>query len=521
MTLESQLAAAFQAVAADVKALQDAQGRGSVVTLQGDTSPHVTQTKTYQITNFSSFSSYAVSASAGTASISGDTITFTAPVTAGNVSLTLAVDGQPTVFVINVQAAGVAKPANTSPANGATVIPDSPTLQSSAFAAYGQADTHLASRWTLYQGGTQVHSSGWRTDALTSYAVPAGVMAVSTVYTWTVEHRGTTLGDSPASTATSFTTAATFNAYIPTPTPTPANFGDPLEGGFYAGMVWGQIAQSSTSMAIAAGSKTFTVADMSSAPIVYAGQTVEVRSRANPANKFVGTVTGAAGTNLTINVTSIGGSDTFSDWSVMARHRVIVAPKASGEHAGIALKNANTALPTACQTLTEGFAATQAMRDADTSTVYPAAHWARNLNIGGRTDWYIPARDELELCWRNLKPTTTANYATADRPAAASFSYANNGSYGDTAKTHGTNNNSSPTGAAYTPSVPAQTAATAFRTGGAEAYEFGSAYYWSSSDYNASGAWSQRWVSSNPGSQFNNSKNSAAYRVRAVRRSVI
>ncbi len=420
MTLESRLVAAFEAVAADVKALQDAQGRGSVVTLQGDTATYVMQTETYQITNYSSFSSYAVSASAGTASISGDTVTFTAPATAGNVDLTLTVDGQPTVFAVAVQAA---------------------------------------------------------------------------------------------------------HPYIPTPTPTPANFGDPLEGGFYAGMVWGQITQSSTSKTFATGLQTFTINSTPDVPLVYVGQTLEVRSRANPGNKFVGTVVSstmvsAEGSDLTLNVTSIGGSGTFSDWSIMALHRVIVAPKASGEHAGIALKNAQTALPTACQTLTEGFAATQAMRDADTSTVYPAAHWARNLNIGGRTDWYIPARDELELCWRNLKPTTTANYVIANRPTAASFSYANNGSYGDTANTHGTNNNSSPTGAAYTPSVPAQTAATAFRTGGAEAYEFGSANYWSSSDYNATSAWHQLWNTSNPGCQ-NSSIKTGAFRVRAVRRSVI
>ena len=493
---------------------------GAKPSLQGDPSPYVTQTKTYQITNYNSFSTYSVAASAGTASISGDTITFTAPSTAGSVNLTLTVDSQATVFVITVQAAGVAKPTNTSPADGATGVTESPTLQSSAFVAFGLTDTHLASRWTVYQGGTQIHSSGWRTDALTSYTVPGGVMAVSTAYTWTVEHRGNALGDSPASTATSFTTAATFNSYIATPTATPANFGDALDGGFYAGMVWEQLTQSSTSMAIATGSKTFAVPSMTSAPIVYGGQTVEVRSRANPANKMVGTVTNAAGTSLTINVTSVGGSGTFSDWSVMARHRIIVAPKASGEHAGIALKNANTAFPTVCQTLTEGLAATQAMRDADTSTVYPAAHWARNLNIGGRTDWYIPARDELELCWRNLKPVTDNNYTAADRPTAASFNYANNGSYGDTANTHGTNNNSSPTGAAYTTTVPGQTAATAFRTGGAEAYEFGSAYYWSSSDYNASFAWCQYWYSSNPGFQYNDFK-TYAYRVRAVRRSVI
>ena len=384
-------------------------------TLQGNTSPYANQTETYQVTNYNSFSSYAVSASAGTASISGDTITYTAPATAGSVDLTLTVDGQPTVFAVAVQAGP---------------------------------------------------------------------------------------------------------SYIPTPTPTPTNFGDPLEGGFYAGMMWGQIAQSSTSMAIATGSKTFTVPSMTSAPIVYVGQMVEVRSRANPANKFVGTVTSAAGTSLTINVTSIGGSGTFSDWSVMARHRVIVAPKASGEHAGIALKNANTALPTACQTLTEGFAATQAMRDADSSTVYPAAHWARNLNIGGRTDWYIPARDESELCWRNLKPNSTGNYTPANRPTGASFNYANNGSYGDTANTHGRNNNSAPPGAAYTADAPEQAAAPAFRTGGAEAFEFGSAYYWSSSEYSASSAWFQYWFSSYPGVQDGLNKNTA-FRVRAVRRSVI
>lgn len=308
--------------------------------------------------------------------------------------------------------------------------------------------------------------------------------------------------------------------YISTPVATPANFGDPLEGGYYTGMIWNQLVQTSTTTTIATGVKTFTVPDMASKPIVYEGQLLEVRSRANPNNKMVGVVAGAKGTTLTMNITSVGGSGTFSDWSVMARYRIIVAPKATGEHAGIALKNANSALPTACQTLTEGFAATQAMRDADTSTVYPAAHWARNLNINGFADWYIPARDELELCWRNLKPITNNNYVAANRPTAASFNYANNGSYGDTANTHGLNNNSSPTGAAYTAAVPDQTAATAFRAGGAEAYEFGSARYWSSSDYNATNAWFQIWDSSLPGHQSYFGK-SGTYRVRAVRRSVI
>ena len=498
-------------------------------TLQGDTAPYVAQAKTYTITNYNSFSNYTVSASEGTASLSGDTITFTAPPSAGNVSLTLTVDGQPTVFTVTVQAAGVATPTNTSPADGATDILETPTLQSSTFAAYGPlTDTHLESRWTVYQGGTQVHSSGWRMDALTSYTVPAGVLAMDTAYTWTVEHRGTTLGDSPASGATGFSTASSPNSYMATPTPTPANFGDPLEGGFYAGMIWNELVQSATSATIETGVKTFTLPFTPFAPMVYPGQQLEVRSREKPASKMVGTVTGATDTDLTINVTSVGGFGTYSDWSIMARYRVIVAPKASGENAGIALKNSQTALPTACQTLTEGLRATQSMFAADSSTVYPAAHWARNLNIGGRTDWYIPARDELELCWRNLKPTTIENYVSADRRASADFSYANNGSYGDTADTHGTNNNSAPVGAAYTASVPGQTTATAFRTGGAEAYAFGTEtynfsadIYLSSSDFDATNAWVQYWNSSVPGLQSYESKAKAAGRVRAIRRSII
>jgi hypothetical protein len=435
------------------------------------------------------------------------------------VSLTVTEDGVATAFNLSIQPSGIQRPTNVSPAANATDVVEKPILTSSAFVAVGDTDTHLSSRWRVYQGATLKHDSDWSTNAKTSYEVPGGVLEVSKSYTWTVEHRGTTLGDSAPSTATGFTTAATFNIFMPAPTPTPANFGDPFEGGFYAGMVWEQLVQSSTSTTIGTGSKTFAVPDMTTVPIVYEGQMLEVRSRANPTNKMTGTVTSALGTSLTINVTSVGGTGTSSDWSVMARFRIIVAPKASGENAGVQLKNAQTALPTACQTLTEGFAATQAMRDAGTSTVYPAAHWARNLNIGGRTDWYIPARDELELCWRNLKPVTDNNYTSPNRPVS-SFNYANNGSYGDTASTHGTNNNSAPVGAAYTASAPAQTAATAFRSGGAEAYEFGSAYYWSSSDYDTTYACSQYWYSSNPGHQNPNNKTNTS-RVRAVRRSII
>jgi len=496
---------------------------GVGVALSGDTAIYVSQSKTYEITNYNAFSDYVVQASAGSVSIAGDQISFAAPSAAQTVTLTVTMDGVAQDFAITVQPAAVAAPTITSTTNGATGVLETPTFSTAAFQTIGASDTHLDSDWELRTGpngtGTLAASSLASATNKTSWSISAGLMATSTLYYLRVRHRGATLGAS-AWTEISFTTAATFNSYIATPTPTPTSFGDPLEGGFYAGLYWDQIAQSSSSKTLATGTQSFTVPDMTGTPIVYAGQTLEVRSRANPANKFIGTVTGATGTTLTLNVTSIGGSGTFSDWSVMSRFRAIFAPKSSGEHAGIALKNANTAFPAGCQSLVDGWTATEAMKNADTSTVYPAAHWARSLNIGGKTDWHIPARDVLELAWRNPKPVTNNNYVTADRPTAQTFDYKRDGAYGDTANTHGTNNNAAPAGSAYAASVPAQTAATAFRTGGAEAFEFGSAYYWSSTEYSASGAWCQLWDSSDPGNQNNDNKTNAG-RVRAVRRSII
>ena len=414
----------------------------------------------------------------------------------------------------------VRAPENTYPASGETDISETPTLAGSAYQSlYGIVQAGAQFQISLSSTFAAVlHDSG-ALGAVTSYVVPAGVHVVSTSYWHRLRYLNADGTWSDWSAPTQYTTAAAFTSYIPTPTPTPANYGDPFEGGFYAGLFWNELTQATGTKTLATGTQSFTVPDMTGAPIVYAGQTLEVRSRANPNNKFIGTVTGAIGTTLTLNVTSIGGSGTFSDWSVMSRYRSIEAPKASGEIAAIALKNADTAFPVACQTLTEGWKATLAMVAAGDATAYPAAHAVRALVINGKDDWYIPARDQRELSWRNLKPVTNNNYVTADRGVSA-FSYANNGSVGDTSASHGVNNNSSPTGAAYTTTNPAQTAATAFRSGGAEAFEFGSAYYWSCSEYSASDAWGQGWGSSNAGYQGNGSKTNTR-RVRAVRRSII
>lgn len=293
-------------------------------------------------------------------------------------------------------------------------------------------------------------------------------------------------------------TGKTVDRYIPTPAATPA-IGAAFEGGFYAGMIWLELAQSSTTVTIGTGVKVFDVPAMATAPLVYLGQIIEVYAN-NKAYRMNGAVTDVSGTSLTLNVTAISASGTFSNWKIIARHRVIVAPKASGENTNIQYKNTGTASPVETKDLTDGRKATLAMVAAGTSAVYPAAHWCNNLDINGKTDWYMPARDELELCWRNLKPTTDNNYA------------GNNS---------GANVNSDPAGAAYTSTNPARTAVTAFRTGGSEAFIYPSATYWSSTEgglYNQ--AWSQRWDSPAPGDQLETIKQ-ASIVVRAVRRSII
>jgi hypothetical protein len=124
------------------------------------------------------------------------------------------------------------------------------------------------------------------------------------------------------------------------------------------------------------------------------------------------------------------------------------------------------------------------------STLYPCAHFCNDLSTGGQTDWYMPAKNELEVCYFNLKPTTTSNDTSSGINANAVPARASN----------------------YTAGNPAQTSVAAFQTGGAEA--FAADGYWSSTEASAVYA---RIQSFSYGPQANRGKPDS-YRVRAVRR---
>jgi hypothetical protein len=131
---------------------------------------------------------------------------------------------------------------------------------------------------------------------------------------------------------------------------------------------------------------------------------------------------------------------------------LIVAPKAHGEHKDSTWIKDYQAVPEA-QSYCDGHANTVAMAAAGSAL----GKWARSLVIGDCNDWYLPSQDELEILYRNLKPTSDENTCWARS---------------------GINLSALDPTRPYTPAMPAQTAAEAFRNGADEA--FAPTWYWTS-----------------------------------------
>lgn len=393
--------------AATKNAIQQA-GIGGGLSLTGNTNPFVNSTTEYTITNYNSFTTYSVSATPGSASISGDKITFNAPASAGISVLTVTMGGVDYTFSIAVGAAVVATPTVTV-SDGPSNVSETPTLTTSAFATLGASDTHASTTWRIRRvsDSVVVWQSLNNTTNKTSIVVPSGNLAVSTAYVAEAIHNGTSLGASGVGTY-SFTTRSQFFAFDP------SSVGLPFGGGYYAGK------------------------------IVSDGKT----------------------------------------------YAIVVAPKTSGgENSSLNIKTIND--PTVGTTsVHNGFANTAAMIAAGAAQ-HPAANFCNNLVINGYDDWYLPARDELEICYRYLKPTTDGN---------------------DTS--HGANSSSIPQTTNYTSGNPSQTSVTIFKTGNAEA--FTATNYWSSSEYNSYTGWLQYFSSGYQDSHYYG-KNNSGY-VRAVRR---
>ena len=143
-------------------------------------------------------------------------------------------------------------------------------------------------------------------------------------------------------------------------------------------------------------------------------------------------------------------------------YAILVAPK-STEHTHLRFKTHNNSTHSILS-VNDGLTNTLSMDD----TTHPAAQYCRSLNVCGHTDYYLPSRDELEMCFRYLKPT---EYCNTILPAGTRR--------GNLKLSTGTNPNSIPAGAAYTATSPTQTVVTAFQTGSVEAFEY---CYWTSTE---------------------------------------
>lgn len=156
----------------------------------------------------------------------------------------------------------------------------------------------------------------------------------------------------------------------------------------------------------------------------------------------------------------------------VADYYLVVAPKSTGQTTGQQWGPRGT--DTGVVSVINGPANTATL--VALGSTYASATWCDNLTIGGYTDWYLPAQNELEVLYYFLKPSTDLNEPSS-----------------------GANSNAvspEPFNTNYTTTAPPQTSATSFRVGNSQA--FGSAtydvrLYYSSTQQNINSAWCQQF----------------------------
>lgn len=167
----------------------------------------------------------------------------------------------------------------------------------------------------------------------------------------------------------------------------------------------------------------------------------------------------------------------------IADYNLVVGPLSSASTSS-SFRNTNTGTdPTS---LIDGPTNSTTMNDG----LHPAVTFCKALTVGGFTDWYSPALNEIDVIYFNLKPTTASNQTS-----------------------YGINANSVPKRTSnYTAGNPAQTTATDFQSGGTQAYA--NSYNWCSTGVNTQFAYQKGFST---GDNFGQYKTSGG-NIRAIRR---
>lgn len=182
---------------------QAANAQGNLATMNANTS------RTFQITNYDSRTTYVMAGINGVATLSVDKITYTAGSVAGAGGFTI--NGK--TYAITITGPCVVTPSITSPVSGSTGLLGTVQMTGSTFSSTGVSDTQKSASWQLAADSsfTAIVSQSLNdTTNLTSWTVSG--LSVSTTYFARVRYTGNTLGDSPWSATISFTTNSVFNA---------------------------------------------------------------------------------------------------------------------------------------------------------------------------------------------------------------------------------------------------------------------------------------------------------------------
>jgi len=498
------------------------------VALQGNSVVTAGTVENYQITNYSSFDTYQVNATfdataTGSVSITDDLVSITVDSgSTGSLVLTVTKSGVDYNFNIAIGASQVDRPSLTYPSNGSTAITTNVTFTSTSFKTTPSdfGDTHQSSDWEVAtdSGFSNIVASSYTdTSNLTQWQVTPELSA-GTVYYVHVRYTGASLGTSAWSQAIQFTTANAPN----TPSVTsPANGATDVGDGFtitssafsspvsetHQSSDWEIRQTSDNTLVWSSYNDTINLTSID-VPSGNLAESTEYQIRVRYYGSQLGVSAWGTSTFTTeaqffkFDSSSAGqayGGGYYAGANIVVNgttYALVVAPKSQGgENSSLAWKASNTTTSGPDSTY-DGKSNTAAMISAGAS-VHPAANFCNNLTINGYTDWHLPSADELEICYRYLKPTTQSNYV--------------NSSYGPETGGNGTNPQSDPVGAAYTSNNPSQTSVAIFRSGGGE--DFSTSYYWSSSQYSSANAWYQRFYNGNQ----NSTSKTPSFSVRAVR----
>jgi hypothetical protein len=421
-----------------------------------------------------------------------------------------------------------------------------PTISTSAFSVTNGSDTHVSTDWEVIETATNnvVFESANDSSNLTSIDLPAGTLDTNSEYKFRARHRGSSLGASAfgeviETTADIFTDQPTITSPTDgetdigeTPTITSSAFNTVNGSDTHVASEWEITRVSDSVVVFDSGEDTTNLTSIDvPAGVLDEGQesyTVKVRHKGQtfgfsayspdvafttsasflpaPGDAFAG------GFFVGVIDTVAGTIDSQDDYQTGERYALVVAPKSLEDSTNPPWDSQDRTGEAGSFTRWDGLSSTDSIL-AKNDASYEAFEHIRSIRSSdpvpsdGGSDWYLPAMDELELIYRNLKPVTADNF-TFDSTRV--FPGQHNSGF---------NPSSDPTGSAYTATgEPFQTSVTDFQNGGAEAVDL--ERYWSSTDADEGGsAWNQIFTKSgSEGKQLALFKDLTSRSVRPVRR---